>query len=522
MTSLLRVVGGVQGIAEDLARELQLRDQRTWQATAGLGELADSTAVIYVAADRAPRARPDPDDLRDFLRRVETVPMVLIIASAARFDPTPHHPGLVGPDYAGRHASNPIAHAWQTFEGSLDTQPFPRGQRRVVIRVPSLVPSSSGPGYCNPGFGDLLSGRRSWTALGHDPPLQWIEVPQLAEQILRVLRCPPPEATDLVHLAPAGQTARLSRVLRRRAIRRWRLPVSLSLLWDRLTGRRGSTDYRRYPVTLLEAEGDGVPETLSQEDPFGLDRAYIDRLGRTLFRALHDLYWRIELAGLDRVPKQGGAVLVGVHRGFQPWDGVMTMHAIARRQGRYLRFLIHPSLVKLPFLEPFMRRLGGVLAHSDNADWVLERGHLLGVYPEGIRGAFTPYRKAYRIPRLGRGEFIQLAIRHQVPIVPFVTVGSAEIFPIVARFRWPAFSRYTLWPWFPITTPLPLPSKWHTEFLEPIPTRDHYDPESADDPHQVRQLHDLVLERMRQSMQRQLAARPSRFWGDIFDDEVAP
>ena len=126
----------------------------------------------------------------------------------------------------------------------------------------------------------------------------------------------------------------------------------------------------------------------------------------------------------------GGAVLVGMHRGFMPFDGVMTLLTVVQRTGRVPRFLIHPGVgLRFPFLFDLMSKLGGIIASQLNADRILDSGELLAVYPEGIRGAFTMYKRAHRIGPSWRNDCIAFALRHQVPIVPFVTVGSAEIFP---------------------------------------------------------------------------------------------
>jgi len=257
-------------------------------------------------------------------------------------------------------------------------------------------------------------------------------------------------------------------------------------------------------------------------DDFGLDVGYHRRLGRTLFRFLHDVYWRIEVQGLEQVPAEGRAVMVGVHRGFQPWDGVMTFHILASELGRHPRFLVHPTLVKFPFLTPYMTRLGGVLACAENAEWVLEREGLLGVYPEGIQGAFTFYRHAYQLGRFGRGEFVKMALRHRAPLVPFVTVGSAEIYPIFGRIDWKWWKRLSEWPFLPITPTLglvPLPSKWHTWFLEPEHVEREYPPEAADDPAVVRAISRRVRRRMEAAIAEMLRRRKSIFYGSIFDRE---
>jgi 1-acyl-sn-glycerol-3-phosphate acyltransferase len=261
-------------------------------------------------------------------------------------------------------------------------------------------------------------------------------------------------------------------------------------------------------------------------DDFGMDKGYIDAFGRTLFKFLHDRYWRVEVEGLGHVPARGRAVLVGVHRGFMPWDAVMTLHLLARELGRYPRFLIHPGLIKFPFLFNFHTKLGGVVACQENADRVLAREEILAIYPEGIRGAFALYRDAYRLGKFGRDEFVRVALRHGAPIVPFVTLGSAETFPILAKLDWGWWKRRTEWPFFPLTptwplAPVPLPSKWHTRFLAPVRVAERYPPEAAENPAAVRAISREVRGRMEESLQEMLRRRKSVFFGSIFGEASA-
>ena len=216
--------------------------------------------------------------------------------------------------------------------------------------------------------------------------------------------------------------------------------------------------------------------------------------------------------------------MVGVHRGFMPYDGVMTMHLLARERRRYVRFLVHPTLTKFPFLSNFMTKVGGVMACYENADWVLERDGLVAVFPEGIRGAFSYYRDAYRLRRFGRGEWVRMALKNRAPILPFVTLGSAEIFPILAKVHWGWWKRFSEWPCLPITptfpfVPLPLPSKWHTRYLEPMPVHESHPPEAADDPKVVRAISAEVQARIREAIDEMRRRRQWIFWGSIFKEQ---
>jgi len=215
---------------------------------------------------------------------------------------------------------------------------------------------------------------------------------------------------------------------------------------------------------------------------------------------------------------------VGTHRGFMPFDGVMAFEFVAREVGRYMRFLIHPCLIKTPF--PFdFNKLGCLKVSRENADYVLQHDELLAFYPEGIQGAFRYYRGVYQLGKFGRDEYVKAALRHQAPIVPFVTVGSAEIFPVLAKFHWRWWKEQSLWPCFPIAPPfpllpLPLPTKWHTQFLEPLHVEHHYAPEAANDLATVRAISQTVRARMQDAIDELLTRRTSLFFGSIFKGET--
>ncbi|HXB22638.1 MAG TPA: hypothetical protein VNV88_14725, partial [Candidatus Solibacter sp.] len=176
---------------------------------------------------------------------------------------------------------------------------------------------------------------------------------------------------------------------------------------------------------------------------------------------------------------------------------------------------------KFPFLANFMTKLGGVVACQESADQVLESGQLLGIFPEGIHGAFSLYRDSYKLHAFGRDAFVKLALRHRAPIIPFITVGSAEIFPILGKIRSRRWTRYSDWPFIPITPtfpllPVPLPSKWHTQFLPPI-SIEQYPLEAAGDRGVVKAISRQVRTAMQQAVDDMLARRRSIFFGSLFE-----
>jgi 1-acyl-sn-glycerol-3-phosphate acyltransferase len=264
-----------------------------------------------------------------------------------------------------------------------------------------------------------------------------------------------------------------------------------------------------------------APASEPHYDEFGVDPDYIARRNQGVFRFLCDRYWRIEVRGLEHVPREGPAVLVGTHRGFMPWDGVMILHLVSRETGRIPRFLTHPGLLQFRFIARFITRLGGVLACQESADRVLASGQLLGVYPEGVRGAFALYRQAYQVRSFGRNDFVKMALRHSAPIIPFVNVGSAESLPIFAQIKWRRWMRYTAWPCLPLSTfpffPAPLPSKWHVQFLAPLHVERQYPPEAAQDRSVVKAIGESIRAQMQQTMDAMVGRRRRVFWGKVFE-----
>jgi 1-acyl-sn-glycerol-3-phosphate acyltransferase len=253
-----------------------------------------------------------------------------------------------------------------------------------------------------------------------------------------------------------------------------------------------------------------------QQDSFGIDHQFIARLNRGSFRFLCNRYWRIETSGLEHVPRQGPALLVGAHRGFVPFDAMMALHLVARAAGRVPRFLVHPGLLKFRPMARFLSRLGGVPACRENAERILENGELLGVFPEGVKGAFTPVRDAYRLQSFGRHTFIRLSRQYRAPMIPFVTLGSAEVLPIFTTIDSPRWRHYSKWPCIPVSTfpflPLPLPTKWHMKFLPPRVLGQNEAASHAT----FRNAADEVKREMQQAIDEMLRQRRSLFYGSVF------
>jgi 1-acyl-sn-glycerol-3-phosphate acyltransferase len=132
-------------------------------------------------------------------------------------------------------------------------------------------------------------------------------------------------------------------------------------------------------------------------------------------------------------------------------------------------------------MRPLVARIGGVRASMRNALDLCERGQLVGVFPEGLRGVGKPYQERYRLTHFGRGGFVRLARTAQVPIIPVAVVGAEEAHPVVAkltRIAKPLGLPYIpITPTFPFLGPLgllPVPAKWSIQIgsaIEPPTTQ---------------------------------------------------
>jgi 1-acyl-sn-glycerol-3-phosphate acyltransferase len=255
-------------------------------------------------------------------------------------------------------------------------------------------------------------------------------------------------------------------------------------------------------------------------DLFGFDRELTEQVLLPLARPLYRKYWRVRAVGMEHVPADSGALIVANHSGTLPFDAIMTKVALFddHPAHRHLRELAADLALRVPVIGPLARKNGNTLAHEEDAKRLLRSGELVGVWPEGFKGIGKLYRDRYKLQRFGRGGFVEVALRAQVPIIPVAIIGAEEIYPMVANVK--MLARLFGFPYFPVTWQfpllgplgmLPLPSKWVIDFGEPIDTS-RYGPEAADDPMLVFELTDHVRDTIQQMLYRNLMGRRSIFF----------
>ena len=339
-----------------------------------------------------------------------------------------------------------------------------------------------------------MSVRPGEPAVGHEQPPSWL----------------PPRVT------PTGESALF--------------PVGAALSFVRRL--RAGVESGSDPVSALAGAVGGLPADAQEgieraarrlageyaEDEWGFDEEFADALFPFL-EFMYERWWRVQVDGTVNVPSHGPALMVANHAGIVPWDAIMMGTAILKEHPlpRYPRFLVLNWAFTLPYASLALRKVGAVVASPYNAIRLLEQGELVGVFPEGVKGAGKDFKDRYRLQRFGRGGFVEIALRTRAPIVPVAVVGSEEIHPKIAESS--VLARLTGAPYFPITPtfpllgPLglvPLPSKWRIEFCEPIDTS-QYGPDAADDRGLVFELSERVRDTIQQKLYDNLVERGPAF-----------
>lgn len=201
-------------------------------------------------------------------------------------------------------------------------------------------------------------------------------------------------------------------------------------------------------------------------DPWGYN-SDTAKVGLQLLKPFYKNYFRTEAFGLENIPKDGRVLVIANHSGQLPIDGMLVFYAMATNPHgpRSLRVMVERWFPTLPFVGNLMNEVGAVLGDPDNCAKMLRAEEAIIVFPEGVRGSGKPWDQRYKLQRFGLG-FMHLAITENTPIVPVGIVGCEETMP--TPFHIKMLARLLGMPYFPVTTPVPLPAKVRLYFGEPM------------------------------------------------------
>jgi 1-acyl-sn-glycerol-3-phosphate acyltransferase len=236
---------------------------------------------------------------------------------------------------------------------------------------------------------------------------------------------------------------------------------------------------------------------------------------------LASIWFRGEVRGLGNIPDEGPVLLVGNHSGgnMTPDTTVFTL-AFNTYFGVERAFyqLAHNLVLSMPALSQ-LRKFGTVAASPANAGKALKSGAALLVYPGGDYEVHRPSWNRNRVDFDGRMGFIRLALEHNVPIVPVVSIGGQEtalflgrgerlarLFGLDQMFRLKVLPISLALPWGlnigDMLGHIPLPAKITIETLPAIDLRAEFGPDPD-----VEEIYDHIIRLMQDTLDALAAER---------------
>lgn len=173
-------------------------------------------------------------------------------------------------------------------------------------------------------------------------------------------------------------------------------------------------------------------------DPFDArDPEYIEST-LPAWELMSRAYFRADVRGLEHIPPEGPILLVGNHSGgILIADTFVFAHAFYSHFGPQRPFyqLAHDLVFKTPGVRALLQPYGTVPASPQNMARALEQDAALLVYPGGDEETFRPSWESSNVDLAGRSGFIDLALKHNVPIAPVVAIGGQETGLFLGRGR---------------------------------------------------------------------------------------
>lgn len=240
---------------------------------------------------------------------------------------------------------------------------------------------------------------------------------------------------------------------------------------------------------------------LAERDAERLALAVFPRLLLEIVRR----YLRVEVVGLENVPRRGRAIVAPNHSGAMGFDAIVLGHVLNREIERIPRILTFWQFFEMfPAFSPLARKVGWVEASTESGMSILRKNQLLILFPEGEGGSWKPSSQAYRLQRFRTG-FVRMALLTRSPIVPCVIIGAEETHINLGTLK---LSRYIRGLQIPVPLNiLPLPAKWTIRFLEPLDFSG-YAREAANSKEAMDELAGRVQARMQEAIRGELKARP--------------
>ena len=202
-------------------------------------------------------------------------------------------------------------------------------------------------------------------------------------------------------------------------------------------------------------------------------------------------YFRLEVEGIEHIPKEGPVIIAPNHSGYSGFDAMILAHEIHQATERVARVLTHHLWFMTKATAIPAHNLGFIEATTKNGLNYLKKKEMIMLFPEGEYGNFKPSTKAYQLQEFKRG-FVRMALQTSAHIVPTLVLGAEETHINLAQLKFTKYLRGTILP-IPLNI-IPLPAKWKIVFMESkhLP----FKKEAANDSELVHELATDIQERM--------------------------
>jgi len=215
-------------------------------------------------------------------------------------------------------------------------------------------------------------------------------------------------------------------------------------------------------------------------------------------------YFRMEVEGIENLPKEGPCIIAPNHSGYAGFDAFCLKNEIFTACSRSAKIMTHHFWFMSEATAIPADKIGFVDATTKNGIALLEKKEMIILFPEGEHGNFKPTTQRYKLREFKRG-FVRLAVYSGAPIIPTVILGAEETHINLADLKFTKFLRGVVLP-LPLNI-LPLPARWKIRFLKPIYLP--YKPEAAKDTELMHEIASDLRERLQQAIRKELRERKS-------------
>lgn len=176
-------------------------------------------------------------------------------------------------------------------------------------------------------------------------------------------------------------------------------------------------------------------------------------------------YLRVEISGLENIPKEGAFICAPNHSGFVGLDAVILGYQIKKNANRKPHLLAHKLWFSNSLFQKFGENFSLIRADFSSALNTLKQKEGIVWFPEGESGNFKPTNRRYRLQHF-KGGFVRAAIVTGCPVIPVTIVGAEETHINLGRF---SGLRKIIGTDIPLPLNLiPLPIQWQIQFHTPV------------------------------------------------------